>query len=162
MFFQIGIWHRSQLVRRKEAVSVAVHLSPRIEFFKKKYGNLKHTWETSSCFFPNRHEANGEKKKTSVMNSEFAYVLYTSYYKDDWIKGVDITWVETLLAVGLSAAISSLNIATEIGCLFLTNVIRNSSKHEPDLHKRHYFINQYKNKHSFFCRRSSHNYGFRE
>jgi len=32
---------------------------------------------------------------------------------------------------------------------------------EEDLHKRHYLINQYKNKHSTFCRRSSHSSWFR-
>jgi len=32
---------------------------------------------------------------------------------------------------------------------------------KPDLHKRHYFINQYKNNHSTLCRRSSHNSWFR-
>jgi len=28
---------------------------------------------------------------------------------------------------------------------------------EPDLHKKRHFINCYKHKHSYFCRRASHN-----
>jgi len=131
MFFQIGIWHRSQLVRRKESVNVAVHLSPSIEFFKKKYGNLKHTWETSSCSPPPPppHKTKKEKKKkqkeerfcsppppptdmkqmakekTFIMNSEFAYVLFTSYYRG-WISH---EWKRYLQSVFLQLSPASIS-----------------------------------------------------
>jgi hypothetical protein len=75
MFFQIGIGHRSRLVRRKQAVSVAAHLSPSIDFLKKKYRNLKYTSETSSCFVLTDMKQKAKEK--------FAYIIFTGYYKED-------------------------------------------------------------------------------
>jgi len=75
MFFEIGIGHRSQLVRRKQAVRVAVHLSRSIEIFFKRDAEIWNIRERQVRVLSWQIWSK-RRKRTFVMN-ELGICLYT-------------------------------------------------------------------------------------